>query len=107
MVRTAFARAFPDLRQLDDATLCISEAVTNAVLHAGTAIVVTAFHRAGVVRIEVHDGSSTPPMRRAVERTSTTGRGLHLLDRLTARWGVEPDHAGKTVWLEFDVDGPA
>ena len=106
-VRAAFARTFPDLVHLDDAVLCVSEAVTNAVLHAGTPIVVIAFQADHVVRVEVCDGSSQVPVRRVVERTSTTGRGVHLLDQLTARWGVDVTEDGKTVWLEFDTGDPS
>jgi anti-sigma regulatory factor (Ser/Thr protein kinase) len=106
-VRAAFARTFPHLSALDDAVLCVSEVVTNAVLHAGTEIVVTARRLVGVVRVEVHDGSSVVPVRQRVERTSTTGRGLHLLDHLTRRWGVDVEPGGKVVWLEFADEGLA
>jgi hypothetical protein len=34
--------------------------------------------------------------------TRSSGRGLHLIDALTAAWGVEPaPEGGKTVWAEL------
>jgi hypothetical protein len=105
IVRKEFSRAFPRLTCLEDACLCLSEAVTNSVLHGVGPILVRALDGAGVVRVEVHDESATPPVRRTVDERSTTGRGVHLLDRLCTRWGVDLDGHGKTVWLEFDTGG--
>ena len=102
-MRRLFAETFPTLPRLDDALLCISEAVTNAVLHARTPIEVIVIDSGAWVRVEVRDGSPLLPEHRMVDETSPTGRGVHLLDRLCSRWGVEVEPAGKTVWLEFDT----
>ncbi len=37
---------------------------------------------------------------RSPEPTDPSGRGLKIIDMLSARWGVEPEPAeGKTVWF--------
>ena len=46
---------------IDSAELGVSELVTNAIVHAGTPILVTLVVTSGQVRIEVQDGSSTRP----------------------------------------------
>lgn len=105
--RRAIELAFAEHPRIDDLLLCLSEVVTNAVLHAGTAIAVTAGKIGEVIRIAVTDGSPVTPTRQSFESLSPTGRGLHLLDRLTLRWGVEFEREGKTVWFEMGTEEPA
>jgi anti-sigma regulatory factor (Ser/Thr protein kinase) len=97
------------LTDIDTATLLVSELVTNAILHARTAVVVTVRSHAGDVRIEVHDRSGHSPRQHAFSASSATGRGLRLIESLAKRWGVEPDRdgAGKTVWCEVGPPGEA
>lgn len=98
-----------------DVLLAASELVTNALLHARTAMTVRiALAGAGAVRIEVADGSVAEPRGRRFTVESGTGRGLRLLDSLCDEWGVTTRDGGKTVWCvmrpgagafrEFDVD---
>ena len=56
------------------------------------------------VRVEVADGSPVAPVRRSYAEVSPTGRGLHLLDRLTTCWGIDMARDGKTVWFEISGD---
>ncbi|MEP7202949.1 MAG: ATP-binding protein [Ilumatobacteraceae bacterium] len=102
--RRTFAAYFADHPRLDDLLLCLSEVVTNAVLHGGPPILV----RGGVIdlkiRVEVSDGSTATPVQRRPHRYSPTGRGLVLLDHLTSAWGVDVTGEGKTVWFEI-ADG--
>lgn len=88
---------------VDIATLLVSELVTNAVLHARTAMVVTVTAADGSVRVGVQDGSAALPALRQYDRTAPTGRGLQMLERLASRWGVETDETSKTVWFELLV----
>ena len=105
--RHLFAKHFADHPRLDDLLLCLSEVVTNAVLHAGPPIEVTGgVVDSKTVRVEVSDGSKVTPIQRNPRHSSPTGRGLNLLDRLTSDWGVDITNKGKTVWFEI-ADGVA
>lgn len=83
------------------AELLVSELVTNAVLHARTPLWVGVEPRGDHVRVTVADESSLVPRPRSHSLQSGTGRGLVLVERLAARWGVEPRQPGKTVWFEL------
>ena len=89
-----------------DASLCVSELVTNAVLHA--AIGGDAELRLdveldgdGKLRVQVIDPGRgfTPP-----EPTpgDDSGWGLFLVDRLSDRWGVR-EGDGTCVWFEMSL----
>ncbi len=98
--------------ELADLELCLSELVSNAVLHAGTDCRVQVTLRSGRVRVAISDGDTRRlPTMQAYDETAVTGRGLHLVERLSARWGVEIDADTKTVWFEIDrtpaADGTA
>jgi anti-sigma regulatory factor (Ser/Thr protein kinase) len=84
---------------VDDASVITSELVTNAVLHAGTSLRVV-LSRDDCVRIAVHDHSPVMPVVKASSDRATTGRGLHLVQRLADSWGVETN-AGKAVWCRL------
>jgi len=90
---------------LEAALLVVSEAVTNAVRHGTGPIQLCVTSDDRFVRIEVTDeGRAIPPRRAAsTDVMGDGGRGLHLLDVLTAEWGSEarPDGPGKTVWMKI------
>lgn len=85
----------------EDAELAVSEVVTNALLHAGTPVELTARMDVGFVRVEVADGSSHLPRSRDFDTVSGTGRGLKLLEQTVDRWGAERRGEGKVVWFEL------
>ena len=99
--RRLFAAHFATHPRLDDLLLCLSEVVTNAVLHAVPPIHVLGDVVGSKVRIEVSDGSIAAPLRRTPKNSSPTGRGLILLDHLASAWGVDITGSGKTVWFEI------
>jgi anti-sigma regulatory factor (Ser/Thr protein kinase) len=88
---------------VDSAALLASEVITNAVLHARTPFTVT-LERIGddCVQIAVSDGSTFTPQRRQPTADSTNGRGIDLLDQLSAAWSVRTTSAGKTVQFTLD-----
>jgi anti-sigma regulatory factor (Ser/Thr protein kinase) len=96
------ARLVDGATDVDTAALLVSEVVTNAILHARTTVTLTVEIEDDVVRITVRDGSPVQPRLHSFAPTSTTGRGLRLLDQLAKRWGVDADPAtgGKVVWFE-------
>jgi anti-sigma regulatory factor (Ser/Thr protein kinase) len=83
-----------------DASVVLSELVTNAVLHARSEIELRLVYD-DVLRLEVCDASDTMPVPRGHASSTTTGRGLHLVAALASSWGYEPRGAGKCVWAEF------
>lgn len=84
---------------VEAATLLVSEIVTNAILHAGTAIDLRASVTGEGLRVEVGDGSAHLPTRRRYGPTAGTGRGMMLLEQLVDDWGAERCADGKTVWF--------
>ena len=83
--------------------LVASELVTNAVLHARTAITIRMKREKRRIRLEVSDGSPTLPRLCDYTDLAATGRGLHLVDTVATAWGAEPTADGKTVWCELVV----
>jgi anti-sigma regulatory factor (Ser/Thr protein kinase) len=98
-----------DLTELyDDAALALTELVANAVMHAATPLVVAVSCEGGMVEIAVHDGNPSmpaiPPPRADDEGDiRQAGRGLLLVDALSAQWGVSPLSDGKAVWVRTPV----
>jgi anti-sigma regulatory factor (Ser/Thr protein kinase) len=89
-----------------DASLCVSELVTNAVIHSDIApdgeLELEVSFDAGVLRVSVSDtgaGFTPPPPSLGDE----SGWGLFIVDRLSSRWGVER-RGGTRVWFEIGVN---
>jgi anti-sigma regulatory factor (Ser/Thr protein kinase) len=89
-----------DAKRLTDVLIVIVELVTNAVVHGRGDIRLRLRLDATSLRGEVIDAGTGFAYRlRAVGPTEVGGRGLMLVDRLTARWGV---YEGTThVWFEM------
>ncbi|HEV2809579.1 MAG TPA: ATP-binding protein [Acidimicrobiales bacterium] len=87
------------------AILLVSELVSNVLLHAGTDLDVVLRRPDAGIRVEVHDRNHCLPARKHYSITSTTGRGLALVDDLARDWGAEVTAEGKFVWFEFDEGG--
>lgn len=85
-----------------DAALLVSELVTNAVMHAGGPISVSATYLDATLRVEVHDTDQHPlPNLRRPSASDKAGRGLHLVELLADRWAITPTPDGKTIWFEL------
>jgi PAS domain S-box-containing protein len=90
----------------DVAELCVSELVTNAVLHARTPIQLEVRAGHGVLHVNVRDSGGTRidlPPREKPGDSLETGRGLYIVQALTARTGVVPSREGMSVWFELDL----
>ncbi|MFI6157498.1 SpoIIE family protein phosphatase [Kitasatospora sp. NPDC051170] len=95
---------------VDDAVVLVSELVTNAVVHAGTAAEVCCLREEESVRIEVTDHhperglpslGGGPTSDRYADPDGEGGRGLLMCSALAERWGVEFTAGQKTVWFRL------
>ena len=96
------------------AVLLVSEVVTNSVLHSdsrlpGGMVTVTVTGTAGTARVEVRDagGPTLPSLKAAGDVMAEGGHGLHLVDRLAARWGYHCAAAGLVTWFEVCAEPSA
>jgi anti-sigma regulatory factor (Ser/Thr protein kinase) len=93
---------------IDDAVLCLSEVVTNAVLHTDAGCEVRVVLDRGVLTTAVRDGGSSvviDPSHVTGDPLTVHGRGLQILDACSTRWGSELDTVGMTVWFEIEPAG--
>ena len=101
---------------IDDVVLMACEAITNSIRHSDSAdrdedgkpgtvtLLVLADH--GALRIEVIDAGSrtSAPQVTDDDPNATSGRGLHMIDMLSAgRWGSYTHDDGRTVWFEIGL----
>jgi anti-sigma regulatory factor (Ser/Thr protein kinase) len=95
-----------DLQAIYDVgALVLSELATNAVQHAGTDFSVTLSRTADGLLISVHDDDAAGPAPRAPSLDELGGRGMHLVDAMTAGWGVVSDGCGgKSAWALITDD---
>lgn len=95
----------------DDVLLCVSELVTNAVLHGGRGsgqCLVKVSADDGLLHIEVHDMSRRRPRVQHPRPDESHGRGLFLVELLADAWGTEPRTPyGKVVWTDFKAEPQA
>ena len=88
----------------DDASLLVSELVSNVVRHVASQLVM----RLEVVlsgpslRVAVVDSSAVPPALPApAGGTARGGHGMGLIAAVADRWGSEEHAGGKRVWFEL------
>jgi sigma-B regulation protein RsbU (phosphoserine phosphatase) len=91
---------------VDDALLLVTELVTNAVVHAGTAVHLTITTHGAGLHVEVSDQSpgATPVLRGEADSGRESGRGLFLLDALAESWGTTHTRGAKSVWFRLGAD---
>ena len=89
------------------AVLCLSELVTNAVIHSDAGCAVRVLLDGGVVSVAVRDSGRdlAAPDEAREEPLRVHGRGLQLVDALVARWGSDLDARGTTVWFVLETRG--
>lgn len=102
-LRHALAAQGLDEELVDTAVLCLSEIVTNAVIHTHAPSELRVTLDDGVLTIVLRDQGShrgdRPGPRSEDDPLRVHGRGLQLLAALAARWGSELDSVGTTVWF--------
>ena len=104
-----------ELEQLEpDASLLVTELVTNAVVHAHSEVHVSAAVADGILEVAVSDHEPQLPMPHSHETALATndandaeiaegGRGMELVDVIADEWGVAVLGAGKQVWFRLSV----
>ncbi|MBB4771632.1 ATP-binding protein [Actinomadura livida] len=88
---------------VDDATVIISELISNALRHArplpSGQVRVRWRRREDVLELEVSDGGAmTEPRRGPGTLSSLGGRGLGIVETLSDGWGVRHEDGSTTVW---------
>lgn len=85
--------------------LLVSELVTNAVRHAETGAVSVAIRlEPGRIVVEVQDDDPLPPSLVAAGPGDVGGRGIDMLNRVGAEWGVtDRGPSGKVVWFALGM----
>ncbi|WP_373295978.1 SpoIIE family protein phosphatase [Streptomyces roseolilacinus] len=90
--------------EADAALLVVSELVTNALVHTQGAVRLDLTLAGDRMRIAVTDASPRAPAKPVMaDWESTGGRGLFLVEAMSASWGSVPVSGGKQVWSEFVV----
>lgn len=89
---------------VETASLLVSELVTNAVLHARSAVDLTLRWAGSEIRIEVEDRSGHVPQAKDYGPEAASGRGLLLVETLSEEWGVDATASGKIVWCRLEDD---
>ncbi len=94
--------------QLDEAVfnteLVVSELVTNAIRYGTGPVRLRLVHDRGRLLCEVTDANSASPHLRHARESDEGGRGLYIVMRLSARWGVRHGRRDKTIWSEQRLD---
>jgi anti-sigma regulatory factor (Ser/Thr protein kinase) len=90
----------------DDATLVLSELVTNAMVHARAGCTIEMQYDEDLLRLDVRDPSPAPPVIGAVRPDNVGGRGLQLVATIAEEWGWEPTDSGKRVWANLVAPAP-
>jgi anti-sigma regulatory factor (Ser/Thr protein kinase) len=94
-------------RTLDNATLVMSELVTNSVRHSHQAVerglVIRVQVSTPAFRIEVQDGGHEGVIApRTPDPVAGSGYGLAVVERLSERWGLERSvDTGTRVWAQL------
>jgi anti-sigma regulatory factor (Ser/Thr protein kinase) len=90
---------------IDKASLCLSELVTNAMIHTDAGCELRVVLDRGVLTTTVRDSGSSVLVDLStvtVDPLAVHGRGLQLVDALSTRWGSELDAVGMTVWFVLE-----
>ncbi|MEV0895269.1 ATP-binding protein [Actinoplanes sp. NPDC049802] len=85
-----------------DATLIVSELVSNAVRHGGGCLELRVrLDGDGRVVLTVSDRSTRVPQRRHSDERTAGGRGISFVDALAAGWSADVHRDGKDVWVRL------
>ena len=108
-VRDVGAHGHVDKDQTEIAALLASEASSNIIRHTQCSVIDLSVGCLGDhLLVRVADDDPTPITPRPPRADQPSGRGLLIIDKLAARWGVRIHDDGKELWLETaDRPGPS
>jgi anti-sigma regulatory factor (Ser/Thr protein kinase) len=98
----------------DDAAVIVSELVSNAIRHgvgggdrsAYDYVELVLWRRSGQIICAVTDAGTGTPVRADPDPLAEQGRGLHVVEALSATWGwTRLDGSRKAVWAALPVPG--
>ncbi|MFB9391811.1 SpoIIE family protein phosphatase [Streptomyces coeruleoprunus] len=97
-------RSWSVREEVDVALLVVSELVTNAIAHTQGEVRLDLTLAGDRLRVAVNDTSPRAPVKAtSTDWEATGGRGLLLVEAMTASWGSVPLGGGKQVWAELFV----
>jgi anti-sigma regulatory factor (Ser/Thr protein kinase) len=96
-----------------EAEIIASELVTNAIQHTSSAdpatdkigVTLMRVWDAEAISIVVTDSSPIPPVKRETTTASDGGRGLQIVEALSAHWGWHHEQRGKAVYAILAKEG--
>ncbi|WP_309097321.1 SpoIIE family protein phosphatase [Streptomyces sp.] len=89
----------------DAVLVVVSELVTNALVHTDGRVRMDLTLITNRLRVAVADASPRTPVRpTSIGWEATGGRGILLVEALSATWGTLPVSGGKQVWAELVLD---
>lgn len=91
----------------ENVLLVATELLSNAVEHGGAPVELVVEAHGGGVRVEVHDTATAAPRPRSPEPRGGRGRGLRVVDSLSADWGWTDEPDGKIVWADVSDARPS
>ena len=93
---------------LEAVELMVSELATNCIRHTNSGFDLTIIRIGPDIRVEATDHAGGTPTMRSPKPTDPSGRGLKIIDMLSAGWGVQSESGtGKTVWFTISDSATA
>jgi anti-sigma regulatory factor (Ser/Thr protein kinase)/PAS domain-containing protein len=90
---------------MDAVLLVVSELVTNALVHTDGQVRLDLTRVNDRLRVAVADASPRTPVKpTSIGWEATGGRGILLVEAMSAAWGTVPVSGGKQVWSEIVLD---
>ncbi|MHA3700940.1 ATP-binding protein [Jatrophihabitans sp. YIM 134969] len=104
-IESTLTRSFSEPgRLVDDAVLVGSELLTNALRAGAPSVVLRVESHVDEVVVGVRDDMpGRPQALPEPEPTEIAGRGLAVIARVAAEWGVREKGTGKEVWVRLPV----
>ncbi|WP_251068086.1 ATP-binding SpoIIE family protein phosphatase, partial [Streptomyces sp. ISL-22] len=91
---------------IDAVLLVVSELVTNALVHTDGRVRLDLTLVNDRLRVAVADASPRTPVKpTSISWEATGGRGILLVEAMSATWGTVPVSGGKQVWSEIALGG--